>query len=385
MKAIEEEFIGNCKEKQKLNDPYILAGELSIIDQANKLGVFPTRYWSFGSSENYMEFSSEKISSSILEDRYGCGDCPLKCKFICRYPDGKSGAKYHLSYEAVNAFGGICELADVTSIAKMNGLCFELGVDPASLGNAIGFAIEMIGRGKLRLADIPEYGELKNIMSLAEQICYRDQMGFYFSDGIKIAAKKINYNNDLIEIKGLEPIGLDPRGLQIYPLFIGVSESGGSHGSSTLYAEELFQGYKLSGPDIKISKLVELTDKISLVNSLMICDILAPLIDWKMMERIASSTFKVQYGERVLKMISEKIINLLRHFLFREGLKSSDDILPTVFYEHPILTGASKGKVLDNAVYKRDLERYYLLRSFSKDGFPLKKTMLDRDPVSYYF
>ncbi|MEM2109229.1 MAG: aldehyde ferredoxin oxidoreductase C-terminal domain-containing protein [Candidatus Odinarchaeota archaeon] len=385
MEKIEEQITESIKTAQMRKDQFALTGDLALVDIANQIGVFPTKYWRYSYSEEYLKFNASKIASTILEEREGCGNCPIKCRYICRDPGGKAGDKYHLTYETVNAFGGLCGLDDSERIAKMNGLCFRLGVDPASLSNMIGFAIELVSKNKLKPVDKLEYGELEDLMRLTEQICYRDQFGFYFSDGLRIAAKKINYNDTLIEVKGLEPIGLDPRGLVMQPLIIGVSPSGGNYGSTSIFIEELLnnQGKRERTP--KISDIIALVDKICLVNSLMVCDILSTYINLQQLSEILSISLNIHYGEDTLKKVCEKIINVSRHFLLREGLRSSDDLLPELFYEQPIVIGASKGKVMDFDIYKKNLEEYYFRRGFSKEGVPHKKSELDDEGVTYYF
>ncbi|WEU40455.1 MAG: hypothetical protein OdinLCB4_000545 [Candidatus Odinarchaeum yellowstonii] len=366
-------IIDRIRSAQMEKDRIALTGDLALIELANERGVFPTRYWRYGVSDNYLNFNASKIASSILEEREGCGDCPIKCRFICRDPSGKLGEKYHLTYETVNAFAGLCGLVNVEDIACMNGLCYRLGVDPASLGNMISFAIELASKRKLKKDHAIDYGDLEGIKRLAEQICYRGEFGFYFSDGLRIAAKKLSYSGPLIEIKGLEPIGLDPRGLNLYPLLLGVSESGGSHGSLSLFSEELKSGFDKYLRRFDISEVIELTHKICLINTLMLCDVISPYLDLPLISDMVTTILGIQYSTTTLKIISEKIIRLNRSFLAREGLRKKDDILPEIFYEQPLLTGVSKGKVLDYDKFVNKLEEYYSRLALDKEWSSTKK------------
>ncbi len=380
-----KKVIERIRSAQAEGDQFAFTGDLALIDAANEKGVFPTRYWRYDVTEEYLKFNASRIASTVLEEREGCGSCPVKCRFICRDPHGRSGEKYHLTYEAVNAFAGLCGLTGVEDIAIMNGLCYRLGVDPASLGNMIGFAIELSSRRKFKKDESIIYGGLEGILRLSEQICYRGEFGFYFSDGLRIAARKLNYKGPLIEIKGLEPIGLDPRGLQLYSLLLGVSESGGSHGSVSLFSEEL-DYVKVKNHRVNdVSKIIELNNKICLINSLLLCDILSRYIDISLISELISDSLNVQYSKATLKILSERITSLNRSFLLREGLRKRDDLLPETFYEQPLQTGASKGRVIDFDMYIKNLEEYYYRMGFDKEGSPVKNFYMNEKDGAYYF
>ncbi|MHA1835765.1 MAG: aldehyde ferredoxin oxidoreductase N-terminal domain-containing protein, partial [Candidatus Odinarchaeia archaeon] len=210
LEDLENTIINRIKEKQENSDFYRY-GDLSFIDIANNLGVFPTRYWKFGFSEEYTNFNLDKILSCNFITKTGCDNCPIKCKYLAS--DTPIKTLFELNYEAVSAFGGFCDINELDKIIKLTGLCYEMGVSLSNMGNVLSFALDCIRSNIIETDKRFEYGEFDSLYELAKEICYRNDIGSYFSDGVRMAAKKTGYKGVEITIKKLEPFGLDPRGL----------------------------------------------------------------------------------------------------------------------------------------------------------------------------
>jgi len=357
-------------------------GELSVIEFANKLGVFPTRYWKFGFSNNYKNFTVDKIISEVLKERTGCKNCPINCTFLCSVNNDNY---FPLTYESINAFGGICELSSLTEIVKMNNFCFEMGVDPSTMGNIVGFAIDNARSKKTQFKTKIDYGDFESIYDFMVGVCNREGDGLHYSDGVKIAAKKLGIQTSFVEVKGLEPIGLDPRGLKSVALSMGICPYGAGYENTYVHFIELFSNHKRKLMENKHKIIFDLENKISIMNSLLLCPIIGALVEWDLIEKITSTIFDISYPKQTLEVISNRVITLIRHFNLREGITTTDDMLPAIFYEQPMITGESRGEIVDSDLYKEELRKYYLLRDFDEYGIPHKKSELDENIVTYYF
>jgi aldehyde:ferredoxin oxidoreductase len=378
---IKEEILSKKDNFESLID----YGELSIIKIANELGVFPTRYWKFGYSLNYKNYTVDKIISEVLVERTGCNNCPIKCKFLCSTNSDSNKINFPLSYDAVNSFGGLCDLGDIKEIVKMNDFCYKMGVDPSSLGNAIGFAIDNIKANRFESSTDLYYGNFESILEFSKEICNRSGDGFNFSDGVKIAAKKIGIFNGSIQIKGLEPIGVDPRGLKATSLSMGVCSHGASYDDSLMHLVDLFTVSKRNDLTQKHKVIFELENKMNLINSILLCPLVGFLADWNLIEELISKLFEISYLKTTLEIYSNRVITLIRHFNLREGISEKDDLLPKKFYEQPIPLGNSKGEIIEEESYETELKKYYQQRGFDQYGIPFKKSDLDKGAVTYYF
>ena len=78
-----------------------------------------------------------------------------------------------------------------------------------------------------------------------------------------------------------------------------------------------------------------------------------------------------------LMFIGDRIVNLMKCYLVREGLDSKDDDWPERFYQEPIPDGPLKGSVLDRVKMKMILEEYYELRGWDKkSSIPTEENLI---------
>lgn len=75
-----------------------------------------------------------------------------------------------------------------------------------------------------------------------------------------------------------------------------------------------------------------------------------------------------------VRRVGERIVNLERAFIVREGIRRRDDSLPKRFREEPLPEGASKGTVFDQEPM---LDEYYAERGWDREtGIPTRTTLL---------
>ncbi len=71
--------------------------------------------------------------------------------------------------------------------------------------------------------------------------------------------------------------------------------------------------------------------------------------------------------------MGERIVNIERAFIAREGIRRRDDCLPRRFREEPLREGASSGTVFDQEPM---LDEYYRERGWDLEtGIPSKETL----------
>jgi aldehyde:ferredoxin oxidoreductase len=77
---------------------------------------------------------------------------------------------------------------------------------------------------------------------------------------------------------------------------------------------------------------------------------------------------------------AERIWNLMRAFMVREGFRRKDDTLPKRFLEEPIPKGPSKGMVLSRENLDKMLDEYYSFRGWDlKTGIPGSERLISLD------
>ncbi len=96
-------------------------------------------------------------------------------------------------------------------------------------------------------------------------------------------------------------------------------------------------------------------------------------IDVELIARLITAAEGVSMGTPDLLLAAERVINVERAFIVREGIRRDDDYPPRNEFEEPLPNGPFRGVKLDRERYDRMLDNYYELRGWdSKTGIPLK-------------
>ena len=120
----------------------------------------------------------------------------------------------------------------------------------------------------------------------------------------------------------------------------------------------------------------------AIIDSLEVCKNLAEnmeLLPFKKAAEIAEAVTGIHFTEGSMFEIGERIVNLERAYLAREGIRRKDDYLPERFIKEPLPNGNSKGAVFE---IEPMLNEYYAEREWDlKTGIPkaekLRKLGLD--------
>ena len=68
--------------------------------------------------------------------------------------------------------------------------------------------------------------------------------------------------------------------------------------------------------------------------------------------------------------VGERIVNLERAFIVREGFSRKDDYLPERMRTEPLHTRGAPGEGQMVSEHDKFLDRYYELRGWTRDGIP---------------
>jgi len=348
-------------------------GTPGMVNTSNMVGFFPTRYWSQGKYEFKDEIGPDKMIETILVKRRACWNCPFGCGKVCEVKDGPYKCKVEgPEYETIYAFGGLCDIRDIKAIAKINDYCDQMGLDTISAGNLAGFAIEAKKAGKIDVDFDLDYNNPDSILKLLELITFRKGIGNIFADGTRSAAEKLGLENIAVHVKGLDFGGYDPRAFRGMALSFAVSPIGPTHLRSTFYAAEGTMPDRLSYEN-KVERLIDWEDRMTLLDSLILCKFLRGVMDWERITKIFSAIFGVDATIDELKEISARINTLSKMYNVREGLSRKDDNLPDRFFEEALPENPEH--ILDRDKFKKMLDEYYELRGWDNEGKPKKETL----------
>jgi aldehyde:ferredoxin oxidoreductase len=296
-------------------------------------------------------------------------------------------------YEALGSFTSRVGNRDLGLALKANDLCNRLGLDALTAGECISWAMELYERGLLTREEADgldlSWGNGEAILALIEKIANRDGFGDTLADGSKAAAEKLGRGADLtMQVKGLDIIMADPRGLKGFGLGYAVASRGGDHLRSEPFLElsdDPAIGERMFGvPEATLrladrgkGKLVSyFEDWNAVIDALEPCKNIMQNMEILTFER-ASGVIEACTGLRLspadVRRVGERIVNVERAFNVREGIRRGDDALPRRFREETLAEGASRGTVFDQEPM---LDEYYDERGWDKEtGIPYANTL----------
>lgn len=346
------------------------------------------------------DLRSTHLRRNYYTEKTGCFSCPIACRHLYEVKEGrwKGLTGEGLEYGVLGAIGPVCGITEPASIMAIKELLDGYGIDAASAGNIIAWAIELFQEGiidKEMTGMELEWGDEDAVLKIIHGIARREGFGGLLADGACEAARKIGKNSEdyLIWVKSLpQSDSVDVRFHKGFALGIATSSRGADHLRSrpTLEALNLSEetlgrifGGKIS-PDPRSyegkARMVWWTENLyALADSLGICKFVIKFNDPDLLGFEEFSTLiKYACGDDIspqeLFEAGERITTLERLFIVREGISRKDDCLPQRYFQ-PMPDGRHKGERIDRSAFDGMLDEYYQLHGWDKNGIPKRETI----------
>lgn len=357
---------------------HTLYGSAQYIDILYELGAYPLYNYTRTRVE---EDKMKEISPVNMRKKYfvrstACFGCPVACGKLCKAIDNSAA---ELEYETVWALGPQCGIFNLNITIKANEICDEYGIDTISCGNTIGFAMELYERGIISREETGgielKFGNEKAFIAILEQIALKKGFGAVLAGGSRKASEIIGKNSDFfaMQVKGLEMTAYEPRAFYGMGLAFSTSNRGACHnvGGWTI-RDELIQKkvdrFAVKGKGILVKTLQDVRGYVDAIGICTIPRRAMHLTDEPAVDVINLAT-GLDFTGHLLK-IGERIYNLERLILVREGITRKNDDLPQRIKTEPILDGPAKGHKISQEMLDEMLDEYYLTRGWDKNGVP---------------
>jgi aldehyde:ferredoxin oxidoreductase len=374
--------------------PRRVMGTTRILMLADELGVLPTRHFTSATFEHAAKVSGEKLAREYNVKNRACFSCIVPCSRIYVIREGEYAGLYGEGpeYEALSSFTARVGNSNLNLALKAVDLANRLGLDAITTAECISWAMELYERGDLTKNETDglelTWGNGEAILSLIEKIAHREEFGNLLADGVRKASEKLGKGQEIaFHVKGLEIIQADPRGLKGYGLGYAVASRGADHLRSEPFIElsdNPKKGKEMFGvPEATLrlaykgkGKLIRYFENwCAIIDSLEVCKNLAEnmeLLPFNRAAEIAEAAIGIHFTEERMFEIGERIVNLERAYLVREGIRRRDDYLPARFLKEPLPNGNSKGAVHE---IEPMLDEYYEQRGWDKTGVPKENTL----------
>ena len=363
-----------------------LYGTNQYTEIMNELGCYSVRNFTTSVFEGIATISKDYVTEKYKVKSAACYHCPVACAQVCEVKEGEGdyqGMRSDPEYETIGLIGAACGVSDFGAIIAANNLCDEYGIDTMTAGNIISYAMECFEKGLFTLDDTDglelSFGNAAAMVEIIRRIGEGKGFGRILGNGFReLALKYPETSYYMMHVKWMPFAAYDPRGFYGMGLAYGTSSRGACHnvGGWTI-RDELISGqydrFALRGKGELVKRL---QDTRGYIDSLGICTVVRSAMGFT--DQPSGDVLDAATGVGLtphLMMIGERIINLERLILNREGLRRQGDYLPRRVMEERLPEGPAKGSVLTKEMYDIMLDEYYLLRGWDSDGVPTGETL----------
>ena len=377
---LKESFKEATKTVKEKSAAFAKYGTSMVVGITGKAGAIPTRNLQTGYFPDFEKIGGDALIDNHFVRNMACARCPLHCGNATRAEKDYQVETEGPEYETLAMFGANLGNANLESIIMANNLCNQYGIDTISCADTIACAVELFEEGIISEKDTGglklSWGDHASIVKLVELTGRVEGFGALIGEGSRRLAAR--YGEDAegyaMNVKGMEFPGYDPRGIQGMSLAFATSTRGACHLRATMYVPELFQGvldrFTVKG---KASTLKDLQELFTVLDCMILCKFGARNAfanSWDNMVMLVNAATGRDYTVEQLKEVGERVWTIERLFNLREGFSRRDDTLPERLFTTPIHDGPSKGAVVNKEDFVNELEAYYALWGWSKDGVP---------------
>jgi aldehyde:ferredoxin oxidoreductase len=310
-------------------------GTAALVAPLNSMGAFPCFNARKGVMDGWEQISGEAMAELIKErggktTHMGCAQCIVHCSNEFVDKDGKyvTGA---LEYETIWAMGGMSGIDDLDTIARLDFLCDDIGIDTMSSGVAVGVAMD---------AGYKEFGDRAAAIEMVEEIGKGTEFGKILGNGPAAVGKHFNHDRVPV-VKGQGIAGYDPRAMLGNGVTFATSPMGADHTAGNVI------GLCLQGKldPLQAEGAVEISRNLQIAIAAFDCtgqcfmatvaafdpepgEVFRKLLSAKLGTQLGPEDFPGAMGVRVLKAE--------REFNKKAGFTNQDDRLPRFFYDEPL-------------------------------------------------
>jgi aldehyde:ferredoxin oxidoreductase len=334
----------------------------------------------------------------------GCFRCPVNCRPLNELNPDRSdryGRGDGPEYVTLGKFGPNLGVDRIESVIRLNNVCNDLGLDTASTGSALSWAMELFQRGLVTERDTGgldlAWGQPDTIERLLFMMSRREGFGSVLADSTR-AVEKGHYPADALKfrmaVKGLmQSDPHDARILKAFALGLAVATRGMDHlrnrvtleinsriNDDPAFKERLYGGPVSAAPNSYQDKerAVRACENVYAVgDSVGMCRFTTKLFNSPSLPGLDEFAAQIgnvtglQFGAAALDRIGLNITGVERLINARLGVRRADDTLPDRWFDEPIRVGGYAGERIDRAEFDAMISRFYAISNLDENGVPV--------------
>ena len=310
-------------------------GTPALVAPVNSMGAFPCYNARKGVMDDWEKISGETLAEMIKErggnpTHMGCSQCIIHCSNVVVDKEGEyvTGS---LEYETIWATGGMTGIADLDTIARLDRLCDDIGVDTMSTGVAIAVAMD---------AGYKEFGDAEAAIALVEEIGQGTEFGKLLGNGPEVVGKHFNHDRVPV-VKGQSVAGFDPRAMRGNGVTFATSPMGADHTAGNVVG--LCLQRKID--PMQAEGVVEISRNLQTTTAAFDSTGLCFMASVALMEPEPQAVFRqainailgTEFGpDDFPRALGTRVLKEERDFNRKAGFTNEDDRLPDFYYTEPL-------------------------------------------------
>jgi aldehyde:ferredoxin oxidoreductase len=344
----------------------------------------------------------------------GCFRCPVNCRPLNALnadQNDKYGRGDGPEYVTLGKFGPNLGIDRIEPVIRLNNICNDLGLDTASTGSAIAWAMELYQRGVISSADTGgidlRWGDAGTVELLLFMMARREGFGNVLADSTR-AVERGHYPPEALKyrmaVKGLmQSDPHDARILKAFALGLAVATRGMDHlrnrvtleinariNDDPAFKSRLYGGPVSAAPNSYENKelAVRACENVYGVGDAVgMCRFTTKLFNSPSLPGL--DEFAAQIGNVTglsvsadeLNAVGLNITGVERLINQRLGVTRRDDTLPDRWFDEPIQVGGYKGERIDRAEFDAMLSRFYAISRLDDAGVPIPEWRAELESV----
>ncbi|MFZ0451613.1 MAG: aldehyde ferredoxin oxidoreductase C-terminal domain-containing protein [Desulfatiglandaceae bacterium] len=309
-------------------------GTAGLIAPVNSMGAFPSLNATKGVMDGWEKVSGETMAQIIQErggkpTHMGCSLCIVHCSNEFVNKEGKyvTGS---LEYETIWSMGGMTGINDLDTIAQLDFLCDNIGIDTMSTGVALAVAMD---------AGYKSFGDGQAAIEMVEEIGKATEFGRILGQGPAAVGKHFNHERVPV-VKGQSIAAYDPRAMQGNAVTYATSPMGADHTAGNVIGEYMSGALDPLKPEGQVEASRNTQIAMAAVDCTGLC-LLASLAlttpeGGEAFLKAMNAKFGTKLGPDDIPALGIRVLKAEREFNQKAGFTKEDDRLPKFFYEEPL-------------------------------------------------
>ncbi len=331
-------FVDGLKKHPVTGEGLPAYGTNILTNIINEAGAYPAYNFKEGAFKGISKISGE--TQAELEVKRGgvathaCHrGCVIRCSGIYNDKDGNYLTKQP-EYETVWAHGANCGIDDLDSIAMMDFLDDNYGLDTIEMGATIAVAME---------AGLAKFGDAEAAINLIKEVGKGTPLGRILGNGAAVTAKVFGVERAPV-VKGQAMPAYDPRAIQGIGVTYATSTMGADHTAGYAIATNILKVGGYVDP-LKTEGQIELSRNLQIataaIDSTGMCLFIAfAILDqpetFQALIDLLNSFYGLSLTADDVTELGKKIIKMERNFNAAAGFTAQHDRLPRYFYTESI-------------------------------------------------